>query len=115
MKILKLSIAFLLMLGFMGLSLVQFVQAQAKDGKTIFEESKCTNCHGIASQSIEAKKKSDKIPDLSKLTEGHDAAFWTNYLKKEETLNSKKHAVPFKGTDEDLKIMVDWLISLNAK
>ena len=113
----KSIIALFVAMTFVGLSFLQIAKSEdtPKTGKTIFEESKCTNCHGIASQSIEAKKKSDKIPDLSKLTEGHNAAFWTNYLKKEETLNSKKHAVPFKGTDEDLKIMVDWLISLNAK
>jgi cytochrome c5 len=115
MKTLNATIALLIAIGFIGITLVQFAYSQEKTGKTIFEEAKCTACHGITSQGIEAKKKSDKNPDLSKLTAGHDADFFMKYLKKEETLNSKKHAIPFKGTDEDLKIMVDWLISISGK
>lgn len=115
MKAFKATISILIALGFLGITLVQFAKAEDKTGKTIFEESKCTACHGIQSQGIEAKKKSDKNPDLSKLTEGKDADFFMKYMKKEETLNSKKHAIPFKGSDEDLKIMVDWLISISGK
>jgi cytochrome c5 len=115
MKAFKASVAFLVALGFLGISLVQFSYSQDKTGKTIFEESKCTACHSITSQGIEAKKKSDKTPDLSKLTEGHDADFFMKFLKKEETMNNKKHAIAFKGSDEDLKMMIDWLVSINGK
>jgi mono/diheme cytochrome c family protein len=116
MKTLKLTAAFLVAFGFLGMTLLQFANAdEAKTGKTIFEEAKCTACHGIESQGIEAKKKSDKNPDLSVFKDAKDAAFYTLYLKKEEVLNSKKHPVPFKGSDEDLKIMVDWLIDIQPK
>ena len=110
----KSIIALFAAMTFVGLSFLQIAKSEdaTKTGKTIFEEAKCSNCHGVTSQGIEAKKKSDKIPDLSKLTEGHDADFFMKFLKKEETLNSKKHAVAFKGSDEDLKTMVDWLVSL---
>jgi len=115
MNLIKLSAAILLTLA-IGFSLMQFAQAEeAKDGKTIFIDAKCTACHSIDSQGVEAKKKTDKTPDLSKLTEGHDIEFWTKYLKKEESLNSKKHAMPFKGSDEDLQIMLEWLMSLGAE
>ena len=117
MKVFKMTLAFLVTFGVLSFVLVQFAQAEGevKTGKTIFEESKCTACHAIESQGIEAKKKSDKNPDLSKITEGHDVDFWTKYLKKEETMNSKKHPIPFKGSDEDLKVMMEWLMSLGAE
>lgn len=115
LKLLKLSVAFIVMLGVLGISLVNFAQAEGKDGKTIFEESKCNACHGIEAAGIEAKKKSDKNPDLSKITEGKDLEFWVKYMKKEESLNNKKHAMPFKGSDEDLQTMMTWLMSLSAE
>lgn len=113
MKLFKMTVAFLLTLGVISVALVQFAQAEgeAKDGKTIFEESKCTTCHGIESQGV-APKNAKKNHDLSKLAEGHDVDFWMKYMKKEESLNSKKHAMPFKGSDEDLKTMMEWLMSL---
>lgn len=115
MNFMKISAAILLTFA-IGFSLVMKGQAEeAKDGKTIFVDAKCNACHSIESQGVEAKKKNDKTPDLSKLTAGHDVDFWMKYLKKEESLNSKKHAMPFKGSDEDLKIMVEWLSSLGAE
>lgn len=110
--------AALVMLGTLCVSLVQFANAEEENtGKSIFENSKCTACHGIESQGIVPKKKSDKNPDLSKIHQGetYTADFWAKYLKKDETLNSKKHPIPFKGSDEDLKTMVDWLMSISEK
>ncbi len=97
-----------------GITLAQFANAQdaAKTGKTIFEESKCTACHGIESQGVAAKKKSDKVPDLGKM-HSHDKDFLAKYLKKEEVMNGKKHAVPFKGSDDDLTTMVNWLVEVS--
>ncbi len=114
MKTIKTTIALLISLSLVSISLVQFAYSQEKTGKEIFEGAKCNACHSVEKAGIEAKKKSDKVPDLSKLAEGHDADFFAKYLKKEETLNSKKHAVAFKGSDEELKTMVDWLMSLTS-
>ncbi len=115
MKSLKVTVAFLVTLSVIGLSLVQFAKAEGNDGKTIFVDAKCATCHSIDSQGVEAKKKSDKTPDLSELTKGDDMnfEFWTKYLKKDATLNGKKHPIPFKGSDEDMKVMVEWLMSLS--
>ncbi|MBX3045314.1 MAG: cytochrome c [Candidatus Kapabacteria bacterium] len=114
MKTLKLTVAFLVTLGVLGLSLVQMSHAEGKDGKTIFEDAKCTTCHGIESQGVVPKKKSDKNPDLSKIHKGDDYTvdFWTKYLKKDENLNNKKHPVPFRGSDEDLTTMINWLMEV---
>ncbi len=96
-----------------GLS-TSMVMAQdtAKDGKTIFVDAKCINCHSVDSQAIEAKKKTDKTVDLSKAGESVTAEFMKSYLKKEEKLNDKKHAVAFKGEEADLDILVNWLAGL---
>jgi mono/diheme cytochrome c family protein len=115
MKTFVVSLATILALTFIGLSFNHSALSQeAKDGKTIFVDSKCIACHGVSAAGVEAKKKSDKVPDLSKLTDGKDIEFWTKYMKKDETLNDKKHAVPFKGSDEDLKTMIEWLMSDKA-
>ncbi len=84
----------------------------AKDGKTIYTDAKCSNCHSIDSQKIEAKKKTDKTVDLSKTGEKNDAAFFAKYLKKEADLNGKKHPVAFKGEAADLETLTKWLAGL---
>ncbi len=87
---------------------------EAKDGKTIFEESKCTTCHSIDSQGVETRKKTPKTVDLSKLEGDHDAAFWMGYLKKDQTLNDKKHPIAFKGDDAEFEILINWLVANSA-
>lgn len=104
---------------FVGLS-ISFIHIgtantnEGKDPKQIFEDAKCTTCHSIDSKGVETRKKTDKTVDLSKLDEGHDAAFWISYLKKNENLNNKKHPVAFKGTDEDLAAMINWLMTAES-
>ncbi|GAB1370608.1 hypothetical protein MASR1M45_06690 [Candidatus Kapaibacterium sp.] len=115
MKTFKSTVAILALMGFLATVFVQFSFAEGKDGKTIFEDAKCAACHSVTAASIEAKKKSDKVPDLSTLTADKDLEFFTKYMKKDEVLNGKKHPVPFKGSDEDLKIMLEWLMSLKAE
>lgn len=92
---------------------VGFVFAQTpKSGKDIFTDSKCNTCHSVTSQGI-ASKQADKYPDLSKIGEKKIAVeTLKKYLLKEEKINDKNHAVKFKGTDEDLTILVNWLNTL---
>lgn len=104
---------------FVGLS-ISFIHIgsantnEGKDPKQIFEDAKCTTCHSIDSKGVETRKKTDKTVDLSKLDEGHDAAFWISYLKKNENLNNKKHPVAFRGTDEELAAMINWLMTAES-
>lgn len=90
--------------------------AAAKDGKAIFEGEKCNLCHSVPSAGIEATSKSDKmkgpallVPD-DKLT----AEWLTKYIKKEVDHEGKTHKKDFKGTDEELKTLVDWLLANKA-
>ena len=88
----------------------------ALDGKTLFTEThKCNMCHGVPAEGIEAKVKSDSMKggDLGGKIEmelGEIAA----YVRKEAELDGKTHKKPFKGTDEELQAIVDWLATLEA-
>ena len=85
--------------------------AQSKDGKTVFAEQKCDMCHSVNSLGLASKKKSGAV-DLSNVGADGDAQFFAKYLKKETDLNGKKHPAQFKGSDEDLTILAEWLATL---
>jgi cytochrome c5 len=82
------------------------------DGKKIFVDNKCNMCHTVQSQGIESKK-SDAV-DLSNVGKDQTVEFLNKYLKKEAKLNDKDHKSSFKGSDEDLKVLVDWLLTLKT-
>ncbi len=84
-------------------------------GKEIFLAQKCSLCHSVGSQGIEAQTKSEKIkgPDLSNVGGSHLAPWITQWLKKEvANTDGKKHPKEWKGTDAELQQLVDWLASL---
>lgn len=86
----------------------------APHGKDLFIAMKCNMCHSIESQDVEAKTKSEKMkgPDLSNIGSEKDAKFITGWLKKEIEVDGKTHKGSFKGTDDELKELVDWLGTL---
>lgn len=83
------------------------------DGKKIFTDSRCNMCHTVKSQGIESKK-SDAV-DLSTVGKDKTAEFLNKYLKKEAKMNDKDHKATFKGNDEDLKVLIDWLLTLKSE
>ncbi len=80
--------------------------------KSKFIEAKCNTCHAFSHLGIEAKNKSasNKAPDLCNYKIEHDKDFLVKYLKKEESINNKKHPVAFKGKDEDLDLILSLLL-----
>lgn len=90
-----------------------FAADEGPDGKQIFVDKKCTSCHSVESAGIEATKKSGAV-DLSKAGDGVEADFMTKYLLKEEKIDDKAHKTKFNGTDEELKALVDWLLTLKT-
>lgn len=84
------------------------------DGKQIFIDKKCVSCHSVETAAIESTKKSDAV-DLSNTGAGAEAEFMTKYLLKEEKIDDKAHKTKFKGTDEELKALVDWLLTLKSE
>jgi len=80
------------------------------DGKKVFLDNKCNMCHIVKSAGIESKK-SDAV-DLSTVGKDKTVEFLTKYLKKEAKLNEKDHKSSFKGSEEDLTKLVEWLSTL---
>lgn len=88
-------------------------------GKVIFKANKCSSCHAIKSQGIAKtageETKDKEPPDLSNVGTKHNAAWMAKYLLKKETLDDAKHLKKFKGSDEDLEVLTNWLATLKTK
>ncbi len=92
-------------------------EAAALDGKALFTDvHKCNMCHAVPAADIAAKTKSEKMKgaDLGGKIEGELAEI-AAYVRKKGELDGKTHKKPFKGTDEELQAIVDWLGSLEAQ
>jgi mono/diheme cytochrome c family protein len=65
----------------------------------------------VAAAGIEAKAKSEKLkgPDLGGVTERHERAWIEQYVRKQIEFNGAAHKKEFKGTDEELAALIDWL------
>ena len=83
----------------------------AADGKEVFVAAKCSMCHAVSSAGIEAKMKGSSAgPDLKGISAERSAEWIAAYLKKEEKIDGKDHKAAFKGTDEEMKAVIDWLM-----
>jgi mono/diheme cytochrome c family protein len=90
-----------------------FSTAEAADGKEIFLGQKCNLCHTIDSQEIAKTSEKMKAPDLSNAAGLIESADWAKkFLKKEVKKDDKAHQREFKGTDEELDAVVQWLMTL---
>ena len=91
-------------------------EAEEPAGKAAFITHKCNLCHSVPAAEITAKTKSDKMKgaDLGGEIETELEAL-AAYLRKESELDGKSHKREFKGTDEELQAIVDWLGTLEAE
>ena len=81
--------------------------ADAADGKKVFRKA-CAACHSVKSEKIRAQ-----IPpghDLGGVGGRMDAEALRAVVLGEET-EVKRHK-PFKGSDEELQALIDWLLAL---
>lgn len=85
-------------------------QENESEGAKIFVDNKCSMCHSVESAGITSKKK-DAV-DLSVTGQDKTAEFLIKYLKKEEKIDDKMHKSTFKGSDEELKVLSEWLAGL---
>ncbi len=90
-----------------------FSQSDELDGQQIFSDSKCTKCHSVEALGITSTK--DDATDLSNVGADKDADFLKKYMVKEETINDSKHKTKFKGSDEELDALVNWLLTLKTE
>ena len=86
-------------------------------GKQAFLDAKCNMCHSIESLEIERTSKSDKMKgaDLSNVGAERDAEWLVKYIKKEVQLNDEDHKKTWKGSDEDLQKIADWMATLKTE
>lgn len=89
-----------------------FSQGQDLDGKQIFIDAKCNNCHTVVSMEITSKK--SDATDLSNAASFGDAKFLKSYLLKEEKIDDQLHKVAFKGSEAELNALSEWLASLKT-
>jgi len=90
-----------------------FSQDQDSDGKEIFLDSKCNKCHTVISMEITSKK--DDAIDLSDAGSVGDVQFLKSYLLKEAEIDDKSHKTKFKGSEEELNTLAEWLTSLKSE
>jgi hypothetical protein len=86
-------------------------------GQKAFEANKCNNCHSIEKLEIERKIESDKMkgPDLGDVGKKRQPEWMTLFLSRKVDLDDKLHKQEYKGTEKDLKTIVEWLVSLTPK
>jgi mono/diheme cytochrome c family protein len=86
--------------------------ALAADGKAVFLDKKCNKCHAVSSAAIEKTSKL-KGPDLTVEPVKSDVKLLKSYLRKQETINGKKHGTGFTGTDDELDAVLAWVLQQN--
>jgi len=90
-----------------------FSQDQDLNGKQIFVDSKCNNCHTVTSIEITSKK--DDAVDLSNAGSSGDGQLIKSYLLKEVKINDNDHKVKFNGSEAELNTLSEWLASLRTE
>lgn len=90
---------------------IGYAQEKPIDPVKMFSDKKCISCHSINVIVIAKTNEKSRAPDLSNVYEkGPD--FLTKYLKKEAEIDGKKHGIAWHGTEDELKAMVGWLMSI---
>ena len=87
-----------------------------EDGKKTYVNH-CGECHGVKVAEIKptTKNAKDKGSDLTGIGEKFQAEWIKKYVKEEEHLGGKSHKKKFKGSDEELQVLVDWLLEQKAE
>lgn len=92
-----------------------------QDAKELFIKYKCNKCHSIKALDIKplesALKKKKEIRDLSGVgLKRTDPEWIKKWLRKEvKNEDGKKHKKKWKGTDEELDKVANWLVTLKTK
>ena len=82
-------------------------------GQAAFLENKCNTCHSVDSAGIAKKSKKMKGRDLSDVGNRIESTEWLNgFLLKEQEKDGNKHKKTWKGTDEELDAIIEWIAGL---
>jgi cytochrome c2 len=84
--------------------------AETEGGQQVFVEAKCNQCHAVASAGIVATTKLESAvgPDLGGYTTETPAELM-DFLQREVEREGSKHKKEFKGSDEELTSILEWL------
>ena len=86
-------------------------QEARPDGQAIFMSVSCNMCHSVPALGIQAKATSEKMkgPDIAGIrVEPQELA---KYLRGQSSRDGKRHLKEFKGTDEELRVLVAWVLA----
>jgi cytochrome c551/c552 len=84
--------------------------ALADDGKLVFTSKNCDTCHSVSTAGIKAKIESLKGPDLVDLAKKFDAEKLSAFICKQAAVEGEEHGREFKGSDEEKRVLVEWLL-----
>ncbi len=115
MKRLPILAGFAVLAVLLTVALATAQEAAVPKGQQLFLDMKCNMCHAVPTVGIEAKTTSEKMkgPDLVDLEAEKD---WVvKYLKREAQKDGADHKKEFKGSDEELQALVDWLLEQKAE
>jgi cytochrome c553 len=78
----------------------------------VFIDAKCQTCHSVESHNLTSKSK--KSTDLSNVGAVYRANFLEKFLMKQDKKRRKSTPAAFKGSNEDLFQLAEWLQTLNT-
>lgn len=89
-------------------------QVDPDEGKAAFSENGCNRCHGVETQDIEATISVERLrgPDLSHIGSERDTDWIVGWVKRDQTVDDKPHPAPYRGSDDDLRTIAEWLVQL---
>ena len=97
-----------------GIGYALYAQQDSIDAKSVFVGNKCEACHSVSTAQIACLKKNatqdSKSVDLSTVGMTRTSVWIADYLLKKEEIEGKKHIKRFKGTDDELKVLSEWLV-----
>ena len=108
----RLTLAAVVVLGALGLAGTS--QADPDEGKAAYSENGCARCHSVETQDIEATISVERMrgPDLSHIGSEHDPDWIVGWVKRELTVDDTRHTAPYRGSDDDLQALAQWLATL---
>jgi mono/diheme cytochrome c family protein len=91
---------------------IAFASRKNLDGRRLFQSKNCVRCHSVSSANIEARFSRGKLAggDLTGAVKNSNSKRVTRFLRKKARIGGKLHPTSFKGTDEELQALVDWLL-----
>ena len=87
-----------------------------EDGKDTYVKH-CGECHGVKVAEIKptTKNAADRGADLTGIGEKYQSDWIKKYVMEEAEIEGKSHKKKFKGSDEELQVLVDWLLEQKAE